>query len=518
MNRRSTVTAILISLAPALAGLAAEGEKTSLACDVAIIGGGPGGLHTAFRLGPQLGHKVCLFEKEDRLGGRVYDVSRDPGGPVFGLGALRIMETQEVVFALADELGIKYVAAPLNDDLISSRGYRAFDSDSMRKLAYPFASAGEETLYKRLRLGPERANASKYPDFRSYVRAVVGEENYLFLTDVFRFRGDFTYPLSAQGVLGFLDEDQDVCCTPSYPIGGMSEFIRRMERSALQAGARIYKRQPALEVDRSLGNSGGYRIVTPQYVATAKRVVIAVDAGAFQKVQGDIAAAIQAQPQFQDLIGIKVASIAQWWPTAWWKNAIPGKNTHRAWTTEHCLNFIEIPTAPYAADQLVTRSVFDDSRLCADFWEITAQRGTAAVEAEIARGLKYLFPGVTIPAPLKTTVKIWPAGWYFLKAGSPFTNAQIASWAIRPLPGEDISLVGDCYNPQRTSWIDGAYKSSINTLNSAFGLNLPGQTATADGPLPSFGKVKTLSPRPPTARIKEAGRQRLLHSSLEVQP
>jgi hypothetical protein len=494
MNTPTTVTSIsiLIFLASASAGLAAEGGKTNLACDVAIVGGGAGGLHTAFRLGPQLGNKVCLFEKEDRLGGRVYDVSRDPGGPVFGLGALRIMETQEVVFSLADELGIKYVAAPFNDDLISSRGYRAFDSDAMRALAYPFATAGEETLYNQLRFGPERANAHKYPDFRSYVRAVVGEENYFFLTDVFRFRGDFTYPLSAQGYLSFLDEDWDVCCTPSYPVGGMSEFIRRMEQKAVQAGVRIYKNQPALEINGGPGNSGGYRIVTPQYVATANRLVIAVDAGAFNKVGGDIAAAIQAQPQFQDLIGVKVASIDQWWPTAWWKNAIPGKDTHRAWTTEHCLNFIEIPTAPYAADQLVTRSVYDDSRTCADFWEVTAQRGIPAVEAEIARGLKYLFPGVTIPAPLKTTVQIWPAAWHYLKAGSPFTNSQIASWAIRPLPGKQVSLVGECYNPQRSGWTDGAYKSSINTLNSVFGLNLPGQTATAEGPLPSFGKVTTL--------------------------
>jgi hypothetical protein len=490
-KRVNTISiSILVSLAFVSAGFGAEGDRTNITCEVAIIGGGPGGLHTAFRLGPQMGDKVCLFEKEDRLGGRIYDVSREPGGPVFGLGALRIMETQDVVFGLADELGIKYVAAPFNDDLISARGYRAFDSDSMRALAYPSATAGEEELYNRLRFGPERANAAKYPDYRSYVRAVVGEENYSFLTDVFRFRGDFTYPLSAQGYLGFLDEDWDVCCTPSYPIGGMSEFIRRMEKQAMQAGVRIYKSQPALRISGGSGHSGTYRIVTPMYVATANRLVIAVDAGAFKYVKGDIAEAIQVQPQFQDLIGIKVASIDQWWPNAWWKDAFPGKDTHRAWTTEHCLNFIEIPTTPYGADQLVTRSVYDDSRTCADFWEITAQRGTTEVEAEIARGLKYLFPGAVIPAPLKTTVKIWPAGWYFLKAGSPFTNAQIASWAVRPLPGEKISLVGDCYNPQRTSWSDGAYKSSINTLNSLFGFNLPGQTATADGPLPSFGVAK----------------------------
>ena len=51
----------------------------TLACDVAIVGGGPGGLHTAFRLTKPPGagptgvsgpDKVCLFEKNGYLGGR----------------------------------------------------------------------------------------------------------------------------------------------------------------------------------------------------------------------------------------------------------------------------------------------------------------------------------------------------------------------------------------------------------------------------------------------------------------
>ena len=484
----------LLILTVVSAATAADGGRTNIACDVAIIGGGAAGLHTAFRLGPQLGNKVCLFEKENRLGGRIYDVSRTPGGPVFGLGALRIMETQEVVFNLADELGIQYVAALFNDDRISARGYFANDSETLRALAYPFVNSDEFTLYDKLRFGPERANIQRYPDLRSYMRATLGEESYQFLADIFRFRGDFTYPLSAGGYLDFLDEDWDVCCTPSYPIGGMSEFIRRMEQKALQSGVRIYKSEPALEIAGGPGSSGRYRVTTTSYVATANRLVIGVDAEAFKKVGGDIATRIQTQPKFQDLVGVKVASINQWWPAAWWVNAIPGKETRRAWTTEHCLNFIEIPTTSYAANQLVTRSVYDDSRTCVDFWEITAQRGIAAVEAEIARGLKYLFPGVTIPAPAKTEVKIWPAGWYWLRAGSSFTNAQIASWAINPLPGEQVSLVGEAYNPQRSTWSDGAFKSSINTLNSVFGMTLPGQTANAAGPLPSFGKAKNVPP------------------------
>jgi NAD(P)-binding Rossmann-like domain len=239
--RSFVLLTIAAGFAPAVAAQNGGG-KTPLFCDITVIGAGAGGLHTAFRLGPQFGDKVCLFEKENRLGGRIYDLPKDendPQSPVFGLGALRIMETQEVVFSLANELGIQYETVPFENDLIIARGTSAQDSDTLRRLAYPLVDAGENALYDKLRFGPERANAAQYPDYRSYVRAVVGGEGHSFLTDVFRFRGDFTYPLSAVSYLDFLDEDWDVCCTPSFPVGGMSAFIRGMERNALQAGVRI---------------------------------------------------------------------------------------------------------------------------------------------------------------------------------------------------------------------------------------------------------------------------------------
>ena len=120
----------------------ADNGRKQVACDVVIVGGGAAGLHTAFRLGPSLRSNVCLFEKEARLGGRIYDVAKDPGGPVYGTGALRVMETQDVVFGLASELGITLQAVPYQDDMMTARGVTAFSSDEIRPLAYPQLPAG----------------------------------------------------------------------------------------------------------------------------------------------------------------------------------------------------------------------------------------------------------------------------------------------------------------------------------------------------------------------------------------
>ncbi|MEI6806121.1 MAG: FAD-dependent oxidoreductase [Myxococcaceae bacterium] len=463
-------------------------KAIALACNVLVIGGGPGGLHTAYQLSKLAksdpNSNICLIEKENHLGGRLYDVALDPAHPdwLYGLGAIRVMESQGYVRALAKEIGVELEFAPYRDNLISTRGFFSFASDEINTLAYPLVtkefmnSTGhgtEDAFYQKLRFGPERSHAQDYPDLRSYIRAVLGTQAYQFLPDVFRFRAEFEVPLDPRSYLDYLDEETETCCRPFYPVGGMSAFIRQMAKLAKEQGAQIYVSQGAKTISKQAG-AYPYQVTTPDYVFSAKRLVIATDARSFNYIGGDIASRIQAKPQFQDIFGIKIVTISQRWPSAWWHNSgYPGKDVHRAWTTEHCLNFIEIPINPYAAQQNVTRSVYDDDVRCTRFWENTYQRlGLKAVEEEINRGLHYLFPLADIPKPLHTVVQIWPAGWYYLKAGTKFTNKQVAEWAKAPLVGEDISLVGDSYYIQRSGWSDGAYKSSINTLNTNYGFNI----------------------------------------------
>jgi hypothetical protein len=456
----------------------------SVMCDIMIIGGGPGGLHTAYQLSKRHDSNICLIEKENRLGGRLYDVALDPAHPEwrYGMGALRVMETQNVVLALAKELGVELEYAPYRDDLQNVRGYFAFNSDDINKFAYPLLSKDfinqtghgtEDALYNKLRFGPERQNANKYPDLRSYIRSVLGTQAHQFLSDVSRFRAEYEAPVDPRSYLDFLDEDWDNCCHAFYPVGGMSMFIKQMAKFAQHNGVQIYLSQPAKTISKQTGTHT-YLITTPIYSFSAKRLVIATDARSLHYIGGDIASRIQALPQFQDIMGIKVVTVAQRWASPWWLHSgYEGKDIRRAWTTENCLNALEIPINPYAVQQNVMRSIYDDDMRCTRFWENTYQRkGIKAVETEIMQGLHHLFPKAEIPDPLTTVIHIWPAGWYYLRAGTQYTNKQIAQWALQPLAGEEISLVGDSYYIQRSGWSDAAYKSSINTLNINYGFTL----------------------------------------------
>lgn len=460
-----------------------------LDCEVVVIGGGAGGLHTAFRLAPDMGEGVCLFEKEAELGGRIHDEPRDPSdpdSPRWGTGALRVMEGQDVLFNLATELGITLELAPGQADLIHARGTFAYDKDDLapRYGFTPIAMVDDQetALYELLLDNPMRPNVANFADFRSYVRAVVGGEGFAFLHDMSRFRADFEYPLDARGYMDYLDEEWNVCCDPSYPVGGMSEFIRGMEREARADGARIFTSEPVLEIRR---NGDAYEVLTETHLANASRVVIAVPPVALDHIEGDVVEEIREQPEYQSIIAVRVATVTQWWNERWWDaiDASLDNQVWRAWTTEHCVNFVEIPLGAYGRDQMVTRSVYDDDLSCVQFWEETfAAGGVEAVEAEVQRGLEMLFVdnGLSpnpdpspIPQPVRTHVQIWPAAWHWLRAGTTFTNAQIFDWALEPLAGEEVALVGEAYNVNRSGWSDGAYKSSINLLNMRYGMSLP---------------------------------------------
>ncbi len=480
-------SSLLLLLSACTSGEKVDSDSSDghLECEVAIVGGGAGGLYTAFRLAPELGAGVCLFEKEAVLGGRIHDVTRsdDPDGPRVGVGARRVMEGQTVLLDLADELGMVLETPGNKQDLIEARGGYGFSKEDLVGLyeLEPDASGDTETaLYDAIRFSPERANASSYADFPAYVKAVVGEEGHAFLHDMSRFRADFNYALDTAGYLDYLDEEWDVCCTPSYPVGGMSAFIDGMAASTEAGGARIYTEEPVASINRS---EGGYELVTASRTVHAAKVVIAVPPVALNWITGDVVDEIKAQAIYKDIVGVKVVSITQWWPDAWY-NAIVNpdvatdNNVWRAWTTDHCLNFIEIPQEPYAAAAHVTRSVYNDDLECSNFWENLAGQGDAAVNAEVKAGLELLFANnglttpLSIPDPLETHVQVWPAAWHWLGAGTAATNADLYEWAAEPLPGENIGLVGEAYNVQRSGWSDAAYKSSIHLLNTHYGMSL----------------------------------------------
>ncbi len=463
-----------------------ENPLPSLECEISIIGGGPAGLYMAYQLGPLYKNKVCVFEKENRLGGRIYDIGKDPQqpqGPLIAVGGRRVMEGQNVLFKLAQDLGIELEKPSLEKELIFARGMYSTNPDDFVVL-YPgveFDQAKGDAptqLLRRLLDSEQRKDIDQFPSFKSYATRVLGNNGYEYLRDMSRFRSDFEYSLSTKGYLDFLEEDIDVCCEASYPVGGMSAYVRGLTRQAQESGVRIYLEEPVKSIDKE---SSHYLLVTSKHRVNSARVVITVPPKAFDHIKGNIALAIQSQDQYKSLIGINVVTIAQWYDNPWWLNIREikdNKKVWRAWTTDSCINSIEIPQEPYAAKQNVIRSVYSDSLACVQKWRDLASEGPQSIEREVKKGLEHLFSnnGVTQPIEIgeanKTFYWEWPDGWYYIRAGFPFSTRDIFNWAVQPLGDENVALAGESYNPQRATWSDGAYKSAINLLNKRYGFSI----------------------------------------------
>jgi len=460
---------------------------TTLDCEISIVGGGPAGLYMAYQLGSVYKDRVCVFETDNRLGGRIYDVSKDPKsleGPFIALGGRRVMETQIVLFDLAEKLGISLEIPESAKELIYARGLYSTDPNDFVGL-YPGVSFDSSNtkedaptqLLRRLLNAEQRKHADQYENFKSYVISVLGQNYYEYLRDMSRFRSDYEYALSAKAYLEFLEEDIDVCCEASYPVGGMSAFTKGLARRAQESGVRIYLEQPVKSIDKEAKR---YSLTTSKHRVFSDRVVIAVPPKGFNHIQGDIARAIQAQDQYKSLVGVNVVTVAQWYDQPWWLaiKDTDGQKVWRAWTTDSCINSIEIPQETYAAKQNVIRTVYSDRLDCVEMWRGLSAKGDSALKQEIKKGLAHLFAnnGVTQAVEIgdanKTVYWEWPDAWYYIRAGYPFSTLDIFNWAVNPLPGEQIALIGESYHPQRATWSDAAYKSAINLLNDKYGFSI----------------------------------------------
>jgi hypothetical protein len=507
-----------------------QGAPTNLECEVAIVGGGPGGVHTAYRLtnppdagtvtGVTTPAGVCLFEKNDRLGGRIRDVQFGPdAGDVTGTGAYRMYDIQYTK-ALADELGVTTVAPYAFENL---RGLQDPGGDAGRFFGYSGAAfeafygqtIDDGAMWDKLMCGPQvPKDANKFPNYEGvdggigsmstvdYARFVLGDAGAQFFFDQNRFRADFTAQVDAVGylyysVIDYYSNPENIL----YPIPGHSAIIGAMRAKIEAAGGRIFLSEPVSSVQSQA--DGTFSLTTSGHSVHAKQVILAVPQGAMGKITGDVMTTITAAKEFQSVTSAKSMQVTHQWNKKWWKedlrypdaSALVGYQLDgsvpilRADTTikpdGYCINSIEMPYTDQRDALMVTRTVYSDDRACVDadltLYGDGGAAGEAALNAELLKSLRILFPAVfdgtaNEPQITKTDVNVHDEAWFYLKTGASaagVTNKSLFDWSVAPVTGKNVFLVGDAWYPLGSGWSNAAYISSIRVLNTHFGLTMP---------------------------------------------
>ncbi|KAL9968631.1 hypothetical protein ACROYT_G020746 [Oculina patagonica] len=156
--RSLTTAAILVSSFNPIWGKGGDDRKflgkkvtnniTQLSCDVVIVGGGISGLYVAetlLRLGKET--NVCLFERDDRFGGRIHDhtFQRLPNIPV-SLGAWRIDKSNTLTWEIINRFNIPYQSIESRGhhirDRMEARGVFATTTSELQQKAFPTLSQG----------------------------------------------------------------------------------------------------------------------------------------------------------------------------------------------------------------------------------------------------------------------------------------------------------------------------------------------------------------------------------------
>ncbi|CAF1215752.1 unnamed protein product [Adineta steineri] len=469
--------------------------SVKLNCEVIILGAGVGGSHSAYRLGPIYNNNLCIFERENHVGGRTYDI--DYNGtvseaysttPIAPMGAMRFHEKQPVIKQLMDELNISYYRYVYQNFLIKARGRFYTSYNEMCSKSYVGLNCTDDSnglnfqgqIWTKLleEYKENYSNLYSFADMNAFCRSLFGDEATEYVRDSSRFRSSFQ-GVDIHSYMDAIEQEWHLGESIHYPYEGMSQMAKRMIYKATTINnVRLFLNEKVIRIQETSDTKNDYifSIETSNYKVFSKQLIAAIPPTGWIDIEGSIANEIKSNKYFQSILPIRTVIIDNHWPQRWWEQASMIKsNIDRASTRQNCISSIEILSQhPQKKEQNLTRTVYDDG-LCIDTWLTLINRSSNTdLIQESLRGLRELFPNVEIPSPTKTFTKVWPGAWHLQKSNTNVTNKQLMKWALQPIPRfrkHQISLVGEAFNLDRSGWVDGAIKSSLMSLYSQFNFN-----------------------------------------------
>lgn len=326
----------LSSLFPLL--LSAAAAANHLHCDVAIIGGGPAGVHTAYKLVTQrlTPGPVCLFERKDHLGGRVGDNFNvgyagkpfsNGGTPVLGSGQTGTggyrMYDNHYTYALGQELAalgapgqlsflaqnsISRLSGVENQEFnpaFRRKRYFTYNNGDIAQYFKPLYNSpiSDDLIWTAMLCGPQVPTDDQHVpqydrmaipdlgrmstlDYLEWVTENVispehGVEVAQYLLDVYRFRADFDSPIDAVSYLQYTAKDYTGGAI-IYPIPSFQPYFDIMQAQIERNGGRIYLNEKVHAVNSARAGHH-YLITTSKHTVSADTVIIATHHSALQK-------------------------------------------------------------------------------------------------------------------------------------------------------------------------------------------------------------------------------------------
>jgi monoamine oxidase len=456
--------------------------------DVAIVGAGVAGTYLADRLaGARPDWSIEVFERLDRIGGRLRSVQVEGLAHPIELGGMRYLSSHGRMQSVVTELDIP--ARPFGSHGGPERSFLrgrfgGGPTDPAAGAGYDLApdergrSAIDLTVdaFERLVPGAATLATADWPGTRASVRyldrpitawsledalaTIRSPEGHQFIRDVFGYDSGFN-PHNASDAIQYLLDGNDPNTEARVPIEGMDVIPRALAARFEERGGTI---ELGADVRRVAMDDGVVRLeLVDGRSVRARRLVLAIPIPALTALAD--ASPILGGQAWRSVLGsvegFPATKLYCWYGRPWWRDGPDAPTGIRSTTdlsNRILIYFDDDQDAPAAM-----LAAFTDHRRAQPIVALAggASDGVPAPKPlldEITRNLRAIHPGADVPEPAGSAFMHWGSdpreiAWTFWRAG--VNSDEAMANALHPDPTIPIHVCGETFS-RAQAWAEGA--------------------------------------------------------------
>jgi len=466
--------------------------------DVAIVGAGSAGTYLAFRLfQARPDWRIAIFERSNRIGGRLWSVKVDGVEHPIELGGMRYMSGHRLVQSVVDELGIETrafdpadqpertflrgVIGRSTDDPEAGRGYDLPAGEAGRSAAellrsaflaiVPQAHELDEAGWRRLRASAAFGGRA-LTDWSNAeaVATILSPEGHRFATDAFGYDSGINTQ-GAGDAIQYLMGTGYPSGKARVPVDGMDRIPRELAARFEALGGTVQlghdlRRIEVGEGNVLLGFADGSAVRARRLVLTLPipalealaRASPVINGPAWRRLYGSIA-------------GYTGTKLYCWYDRPWWRDgadAPTGLRTTTDLPNRKIFYFDDAPDRPASILAAFTDYRHDEPIVALAEGRSAGAPASRALLGALRGWLAAAHPGAEVPAlSAGSAFQHWGAdprevAWHFWRSGA--NSDESIDLAAQPDPSLPIHICGEVFS-RRGAWVEGALETAATVAS-----------------------------------------------------
>jgi len=462
--------------------------------DLAIVGAGIAGTYLADRVRTERPDwSVAIFERTQRVGGRLRSVHVSGAEHAIELGGMRFMTSHRRVASIVNDFSLPthpfdrtggeervFLRGTVADgpaDPAGGRNYgldRAEEGRSALDLwrdafdqVVPDGANLDHEAFVRLRAtGEYRGRRLSDWSIGEALQTVLSPEGWQYVRDAFGYDSGIR-AFNAPDFIEFLGAGGDPTAEARTPDEGMDVLPRCLAERFQRSGGTLHQDHELTSIEIHDGRAA-LDFENGVYV-DADRVILTAAVPALERLATrSPALRMQTfQRVFDAVEGFPAMKLYLWYPHAWWRPTISAIRTVTDMPVRKVFYLDNRDEGP-----ATLLAMYTDGRDVEPWLDLagSASEGSPAppaMLAEVQRCVREMHLEVgELPDPIGSALMHWGAdphevGWHFWRAGA--VSDDILGIASQPEPSLPIYLAGEAFS-RRQSWVEGALESADAAL------------------------------------------------------